>query len=173
MTTDLNDYADVLRRRVTPAGSDLFSNVTDEEMGQRIQDGFWDARLDGFLVGFTADDEGIVTPELPRDLIALAVMYAAITMLQIQVYNLNTRFAVKAGPVEFETENSASVLKTMLDQIFAQRQRLLEELDEVLGETPVYITDAAAARSASPSAYYAINGVPMFVGLWDWMTDGW
>lgn len=155
MAVDLSEFVDSLRREVTPPGSDLFSDVSDDVFTGYLSDAFWEARLDGFVASWTCDVDGVVTPitgdkEFPRELVGLLVLYGGIKILRNRIMNLNQRFSAKAGPVEYTTENSASVLSELLRQLDARRKDLLEEVEA----TPTFYYDAYLIRGHSPSVYW-------------------
>lgn len=151
MAVDLSEYVSSLRREVTPLGSDPFSTVTDTQWTDYLADSFWEARLDGFLQGWTADEDGVVSPvppntlELPREQIAAIIIYAGVRVLRNKILNTNTTFRAKAGPVEYETQNSATMLAEMLKQLKAVKDRLLDGLTESDATSVAYI-DAYSAR---------------------------
>src|SRR4051794_2613523 len=123
MAVDLTDYVPTLRREVTPPGSTLFSAVTDAVFAGYLADAFWEVKLDGFVEPWVADEDGVVIPQsdpqaatgngpfniaaydpavdMPREQIALVVLYAGIKIIRNQLLQSNTRLTAKAGPVEF------------------------------------------------------------------------
>lgn len=155
---DLSDFVESLRREVTPPGSDLFSDVNDVTFTGYLADAFWEARLDGFLSAWIADEDGFVTPmetsgeDIPRELVGLVILYAGIKILRNRLMNLNTSFRAQAGPVNYEVENSANLLTELLKQLKASKDRILEQVD--LAPTPTFYFDAYTARSNSAAAYY-------------------
>lgn len=155
---DLSDFVESLRREVTPPGSDLFTDVDDTVMTGYLADAFWEARLDGFLGVWVANEDGLVTPmetggdDLPRELIGLVILYAGVKILRNRLMNLNTAFSAKAGPVEYEVQNSANLLTEMLKQLKEAKDRILEQVD--LAPTNTYYFDAYTARNSSAAAYY-------------------
>lgn len=158
MPVDLSEYVESLKREVVPLGSTLFSGITEAQWTGFLADAFWEAKLDGFLNGFVADEDGIVTSEssgeLDRRYVALVVLYAGIRIIRNRILSLNTSFRAKAGPVEYEQENSANVMTEMLKQLRATKDRILEELDELGAATEVRVLDAFSARMFNPDSYY-------------------
>jgi hypothetical protein len=172
MSLNLADYVDSLRREVTPPGSTSFSTVDDDVFTGYLADAFWEVKLDGFNEAYVCDSEGIVIasndPEaasinlgftltdyvdgvdMPRDQVALVCLYAGIKILRNKLLESNTKLRAKAGPVEFETENSATLLVEMLKELQAVRARLLY-LKTV--NTDVALIDAFSGRSTSAAAY--------------------
>lgn len=157
MAVDLSEYAPTLRREVTPLGSTLFESITDTQLTPYLTDAFWEARLDGFLDGYTADEDGIVEPtetggeDLSLAGVALIVLYAGIKILRNRILNMNTGFRAKAGPVEFEQQNSATMLAEMLKQLRDRKNQLLDRAD-VVG-TDVILVDAYSVRLLSSASY--------------------
>lgn len=153
---DLSEFVPSLRREVTPPGTDLFPDANDDIFVGYLSDAFWEARLDGFVQKWSCDEDGIVEPldgiddDLPRELVGLLVLYAGIKILRNRIMNLNTAFRAKAGPVNYEVENSANLLTEMLKQLAARRKELLEEVEA----TPTYYHDAYFIRGHSPGAYW-------------------
>jgi hypothetical protein len=156
MAIDLADHAPSLRREVTPLGSTLFASVTDSDLTAYLADAFWEARLDGFLTGYAADEDGVVTPtsgstDLSLAGVALVVMYAGIRVMRTQILNMNTLFRAKAGPVEFEQQNSAIMLREMVRALQERRNLLIERS---LMMTDVHVIDAYSTRMLYPASYY-------------------
>jgi hypothetical protein len=160
MATDLSDYVESLEREVTPLGSATFAAISDDTWLAYLTDAFWEARLDGLMVGYTCDEDGLVTADsdgsdLPRQYVALIVLYAGIRVLRNRILNSSAsdKLRAKAGPVEFERESgsSATVLAEMLKQLRATKDRILEELDD---ETSVLYLDAFSTRLFSYSGSY-------------------
>lgn len=165
MAVDLSDYVDSLKREVVPLGSTLFSAVTLTQWTAYLTDAFWEARLDGFMTGYAADEDGIVTndtiggDDLDRRFVALIVLYAGIRVLRNRILNTNTGFRAKAGPVEFEQQNSATMLAEMLKQLRTTKDRILEELDSDM--TSTLVLDALSVRMFEPPSYW---GAPELTG---------
>lgn len=164
MAVDLADYVGALKREVIPLGSTLFASVTDTQWLAYLADAFWEARFDGFMLGYEADEDGLVEPvsgdsDLDLKYVALIVLYAGIKILRNQILNTRTSFRAKAGPVEFEQQNSATMLAEMLKQLRAIKERALEELNA--SATEVMVLDAFSVRMFSSSSYY---GAPELMG---------
>lgn len=155
MSVDLADYVDVLRREVTQPGSVLFADVDDEVFANYLSDSFWEVRLDGFLTSWT-EFEQLVDPvdvndgDITRDRIALVVLYAGIRIVRNRLLDTNTKFRAVAGPVEYEIENSASMLTEMLRQLEHTKQRLLE-MNYEAGD--VIMIDSFSGRQFDPLGY--------------------
>lgn len=152
MAVDLGDLVEPLQAEVSPPGSNLFPESTDDDWIIRLQNGFWTARLDGILSGYTEEDGEITTDnggaDMPRDLQQVVVLYAAYNTLLNQIRSQGTKFRAKAGPVEYETQNSATMFNALLEEISNRRNILISQLG-ALGIIPSYYIDNVIARSAS------------------------
>lgn len=124
--TDLSDLIDPLKREVSPPGSDLFPDATDDDWTGYLQDGFWEARLDGFLKNYTVSDDAIVTPDLPDFYKYMIVLWAGVRITRTRLSNLRTQQRSQAGPVSFEFQNSSQLLKEVLLEIKEKKQRLID-----------------------------------------------
>lgn len=157
MAVDLADFVDSLKREVIPLGSGLFADVNDDQWTAYLSDAFWEARLDGFMEGYAADEDGLIeatsSGELDRRYVALVVLYAGIRVLRNRILNMNTGFRAKAGPVEFEQQNSATMLAEMLKQLRSTKDRILQELDEAEA-TSVLALDAFSVRLFDSGSYW-------------------
>jgi hypothetical protein len=124
MSVDLNDLIPSLQRELSPPGSNLYPNATDDDWLGHLQDAFWEARIQGLLSGFTLDDQddALIVPQsgttdMTRDLQQLIVLFAGYRVTLTQFQNINSGFRAKAGPAEFEQQKSAQTLKAVLDAI--------------------------------------------------------
>lgn len=161
MAVDLADLIEPLRREVNTPGSDSFPTAFEDTYLGYLQDSFWQIKLDGItsFVGYTEDGAGVVTPidpsdeDLSRTLQQLIVLYAGIRMVRNQLLNLQTLFRSKAGPVEYETQQSAQLLKAVLDELKFQRNLVLENLSAFGGSTTYYIDSLAARESSIDSGF--------------------
>lgn len=165
MAVDLGDLIESLQREVNSPGGDSFPDATDDSFLGYLQDSFWEIRLDG-VTSFDpyVEADGIVTPsdsaddDLGRVLQQLIVLYAGIRIIRNQLLNLQTLFRAKAGPVEYETQQSALLLKAILDELKGRRNLVLGRLSDV-GTTTDYYIDALVERE------YSID-----YGLTSWFT---
>jgi hypothetical protein len=159
MAVDLADaeFIDSLKREVTPLGS-VAADVDDSVWLGYLTDAFWLARLDGFMPGYTESGGDITGPngeDLPREYVALIVLYAGIKALTIQILNTAPGFRAKAGPVEYEQDSiSATVLAEMLKQLKATKDRIIAEILGV-GATPTLYLDALSVRTFESASYWA------------------
>lgn len=153
MSVDLAELVPSLKRAVSMPGAEetTFPDANDDSFLGYLQDAFWECRLDGMLKGFVESD-GLVAPngtvELARDLQQLVVFYAGIDIVVNQIRALQTTFRAVAGPVQFEIQRSAQVLKAILDELQRRRNIVLLRLSDV-GTVPSYIIDGVVGRDIS------------------------
>lgn len=173
MVVDLVDYIDALKREVQPPGSSIFDAVSQSDWVGYLTDAFWEARLDGFLTHWVAVENSstdvTIEPttvggdDMPRQYVALVVLYAGIRVLRNRILNTNTGFRAKAGPVEFEQQNSANLLSEMLKQLKATKDRIIESLEQqAVSNLPgggVLVLDAFSARLFTPGYYFGDPGL--------------
>lgn len=156
MSVDLADFVEALQREVQPPGVTIFAGVSDDTWVGYLTDAFWEARLDGFLGGYAASTDGVIAPEsgngpdIPRQMVALVLIYAGIKIIRNRLISTNTRFHAKAGPVEIEQDYSATLLTEMAKQLSAVKDRLLALQTFT---TDVTLIDGFSARSSSGSSY--------------------
>lgn len=166
MSVDLSEVGalDALRRAVNPPGQTVVTIGDDEALG-RLQDGFWDARLDGLLSNFTVDDEGVITPlrgttDIDREEVQIVVFYAAYNALYSRLMNLNTQFRAQAGPVTYEVQQSANMLRDVAAMLKERKALILSRLAG-FGATNTYYIDSVIERTDS-----------LLMGLTDWIAAG-
>lgn len=152
MAVDLSDLIDSVKREVNAPGLDQLAGATDAEYLGNLQDGFWEAVLDGVILGYTESD-GIVTPQsgdtdLARELQQLIVLYAGFRIVRNQLRDLKTAFKTSAGPVSYEIEQSANVLKLIMDDLTQRRSIVMTRLSDIYASRAVYF-DAVQTREDS------------------------
>ena len=150
MAVDLGEFVPALRREVSvPGQAGFLDGADDDDLIGSLVDAFWRARLDDFFVGFTCDEDGLITPmvtggeDLPRTHVSVVVLYAGIKLLRNRILGLASTMRAKAGPVEYESSTSATVLTSLLSELQATQKHLLDDVREEGGytETPVAVFD--------------------------------
>lgn len=169
MAVDLSDQLiDSLKREVNPPGTDGFVDAGDADWLGHLLDSFWEAKLYGFFTNYTADEDGFVAPisgtdELGRDSQELIVLFAGARIIRNELKNKNTLFRAKAGPVEFETQNSANLLIAILKDIRSKVDLALAAIGTINSTTVAYV-DSLLGREES--IYYGDTYVPSSGGWW-------
>jgi hypothetical protein len=181
MAVDLAGLVDSLKREVSAPGEDVFPDGTDDNYIGSLTDAFWEVRLYGLLSGWEENaaarggpsnfSEGIITPigvnstydspsgyspaDLSRELQQLVVLWAAWKIVLTRMSSVRSVFRAKAGAVEFETQQAATVLKTVLDALKDRIEFLLRSLSTYGSTTAVMQFDAVLERSYAT----ALHGV--------------
>ena len=176
MAVDLGELTESLKSRVNPPGTNLYPDANDSQWLESLKTAFWEIRLAGVLADWTENyavrggptefGDGIITPlgetdatyddpsgynedtDIPRELQQFIVMWAAWNTTLAQFQNLTSSFKAKAGPVEFEESRSATILKSILDQLYGEIRRTLSNLSTYGGSTTV-VLDSVIERSYS------------------------
>lgn len=161
MAVDLGDLVESLRREVSQPGAEFttYPGASNTSFTGHLRDSFWELWIEsGLLAGYT-EAEGLVTPtteggeDLDRGLQQLIVIYAGIRILRNQIMATNTVFRAKAGPVEYETQKSASAAKAILDSLIERRNYILTTLSEQ-GAVADYYIDAVMERDDGFDAWW-------------------
>lgn len=153
MAVDITELVDNLKREVNAPGVDLFPNATQTEWEGNLMDAFWEAKLLGTLDGYTMDDDGSVTPisgdtDLSRELQQLVVFVAGLRCVRKQLQALKTVTRYKAGPVEYETQQSTQLLRALFTDLQNKLNLFLTRLSD-LGSIDDTVIDGIAARMDS------------------------
>lgn len=95
-----------------------------------LMDGFAEAQLDGWFTVFLGGDlqldvdAGTITPDTTNAQNALIVLYAAYRMILARLANLKNKVHYAASGATYETEQSASILTTLLAELAARKLQL-------------------------------------------------
>lgn len=150
-TVDLAELVPDLEGSLTIPGSvSKYSGASEEQWITKLKNGFWDAYNDGLISGFVCDEDGLVSPikgdaSFTRDLQQICLLYAAMNVVQNELMQMKTAFRAKAGSVEYETQQSAQLLKGLLDSFLQQKGLVLKRLSD-LGAVDSYYIDGVANR---------------------------
>lgn len=152
VTVDLEDLVDDVKAELNVPGTDGYTAATTTEWVNQLRNAFWEANLDGIIIGYTESD-GIVSPlsgttGLSRELQQVIIYYVGVRVVKNTLLGLKTKFAAQAGPVKYETQQSASVLKGLLDEWVHRRAVWLTRLSDI-GTVPGYYVDSVIARDNS------------------------
>ena len=152
---DLNDLIPALEAALTvPGGVSPYAAASEDEWLLKLLNGFWNAYNDGLFRGYTVDEDGLVSPtsgttDMGRDVQQIIVLYAAIDTFRATLMQMNTLFRAEAGPVKYETQQSAQVLKGLLDALMEQRKFILARLSDGGGVVDTYYIDAIQSRDSA------------------------
>lgn len=137
MAVDLFELVDPLKRAIMVPEADLYPNTTDAQWVGYLSDAFWSARIEaGLFSGYSINENDEVEntkggSDLGRDYQQIIILYAALALLTNSILATNTRFRAKAGPAEFETENSATAMRDVLTELQRRRDMILSRLSDL------------------------------------------
>lgn len=127
--SNVSELVEPLKRQVAGPGQydATFPDGDDDTLFAYLTDAFGEAQLDTFL-GTNGVDwvTGDFTTALTLGEASLVIIYAAMSIIRSQISAATTKATYKAGPVEYSTENSATVLKGMLDALAHRRDQLVK-----------------------------------------------
>jgi hypothetical protein len=160
---ELLDLVPSLQRAVAPPGEFVtyFPLATDDDLVAAVADAIAEAQLDGFLSTASLNlNAGTVTPDLNGPQQALVILYGMARVIRARIANAKNRTRYKAGPVEAEEEQSASVLVQMLRDIDTRKKELLEDakagnIARAFVMVDMYVAKAIDAPYASDLGYSA------------------
>lgn len=151
--TNAAELIEPLKRAVAPPGGfeTAFPDADDDMLFAYITDAFGEARLDAFFSDGSVDwVTGAFSPTITQAEAALLVIYASMNILTTQIRTLGTKSKYVAGPVSYETEYSAGVLRSILEEM-TNRKRLL--IKAISNGTP-WFGDAYYGRLAYPDYWF-------------------
>lgn len=153
----LADLVEAFKREVAVPGAfaSTFPSTSDEDLEAALADAFANARLDGFFSRMELDvATGTVTPDLSIAGAALVVIYAGLRMTRTQLRTLNTVVRYQAGPVEYETQQSAALLTEDLKQLERRRQELISQAVRAgRGTGSTFVIDGYVSRASAYNFY--------------------
>lgn len=132
-----------------------FPSTSDEDLSEALKDAFGMARLDGFFGGTTLDPAtGVIDPDLSVAGGALLVTYAGLRMTRQQLRVTKTLVRYKAGPTEYETQQSAAALTEDLKQLERRRRELIDAaMRSGRASASTFVIDAYAVRASNWSFF--------------------
>ena len=161
MATPVSDLRAMLSREINVPGFEQLPDITSSQLDGYIADGFWETRLLGMLESYTlTDGTELATPvgsiikqasddgDLPEQYQMLVVIVAGLKMLRLKALNLAVSFSAKAGPVEYEQQTSATVLRAILDSLESRLNELQASYSDLFAGSMVYF-DGVLQRERS------------------------
>lgn len=164
--TNVADLVEPLKREVAVPGTfdSVYPNTTDTDLEGSLADAFGTAQISGYfldqVISDLDDDPVTVTPDLSPAGRALVVIFAAERILTSQIMSLKQRVAYEAGPVKYETENSATVLVEILKQMRLRREAIVKAAESARSAGTFQMADMYADRVTGTEGL--IVGDPVF-----------
>jgi hypothetical protein len=165
--TDLAQYTDSVRNIIARPGTfaDLFPETTDDHLLAVLTDGLAECHLEGTLLDYIADADGLVRPQISSGQAALIVLYSGVRLIRAELLNRVTSAKYVAGPVSAETTYATNVLRDIMRVLEAQKTRITTDLLAGRGAGSAFLmADAYVAKS--------LGITPNGVGYSDWALAG-
>jgi hypothetical protein len=128
MADDLSESLDSLRYLVARPGT------------------FAEAHLEGLLLTYESDEDGIITPALSSGQVATVVLFAAVRFMRAELFNRNTSVTYKAGSADYETTQATNILRDILKALEAQKLRVINAGASNGAGAAFYMADQYLAR---------------------------
>lgn len=162
MATTIASMRQALLREINVPGFPQLASINQGQIDGYIADGFWEARLLGLLSDYTlTDGTEFATPpgsvikkasddsDLPPEYQILVVIIAGLKLLRLKALDLAVSIRAHAGPVEYEQQISATVLRAILESLERRVAFLHANYSTLLGATTFIYFDAELQREAS------------------------
>lgn len=170
MATSVASITESLNREINVPGFPQFPDIDAGDMLGYVEDGFWEGRLMGVFKGWTIvagstltspesgnwiTDTGGSEEDFSEEDQMFLVIIAGFRLLQRKALNLAQNYRAQAGPVEYEVQMSATVLRELL-QSFERRLKVYAELYSELISAEVFVYMDGVAQSS----YAMVAGLP-------------
>lgn len=162
MATPVADVVPMLQREVNVPGAELFPDALAGDYLGYVEDGFWEGRLSGVFKGWTIiDGADLTTPATGRfitndnedDFSEMNQMFLAIIggfrLIQRKAFDLAQNLRAHAGPVEYEKQISATVLRELIQSLERRLAGYKELYSELVPASAFYYMDGLAQSSYS------------------------
>lgn len=159
MATPVTDLRPVLRREINIPGFEQLPDIGNSELDGYIKDGFWEARLLGMLSTYTlTDGTEFATPtgdvikkiaddgDLEPQYQVLVAIVAAMKMLRLKTLSLAVNLRAHAGPVEYEQQASATVLRAILESLSRRLNEIKTAYSSIIPAGALYYFDGELQR---------------------------
>jgi hypothetical protein len=128
----------------------FYPETTDDMVLQCLIDGMAEAQLEGLLLTYAADEDGVLTPALSAGQAALVTLFAAVRFLRAELLNRNTSVVYEAGSAHYETTQATNILRDILKGLSAQKDALVAAASggsgSDAGNVAFYMADQYLAR---------------------------
>ncbi len=166
MATITQDLIPMFNREINVPNSEQILGLSAANKIGYIEDGFWDARLSGMLTTYTVVDGLEVVPpatagknyfvdiaskakDLPTELQMMVVIIGGFRLLRLKIMGLAVNFTAEAGPVSFEQQASATVLRSLLANLQGRIQELKKQYSDEFGNAGFFYMDGVAQAAVA------------------------
>jgi len=172
MATKIADLIPMFDRETNIPGDPQITTVSAGQKIGYIEDGFWDVRLAGMLGTYTVMDGADVVPpeivgtkyftdqataelDLEKQYWMLINIFAGFRLLRLKIMDLAVNFKAVAGPVSYEQQASATVLRALLDNLQGRIQELKGQYSNEFSQSVFVLMDGLAQAE-----YATLNALP-------------
>lgn len=171
MSTLIADLIPMFNREIDIPGSGQIVTSAAAKLGY-LEDGFWDIRLGGMLGGYTValgedltppgttgskyfTDQASLSEDLDQKFWMMITIFAGFRLLRLKIMQLAVNFTAEAGPVSYEQQASATVLRALLDSLERRIAELKVSYSDLIPSNVFVVMDGLAQ-----SEYATLNALP-------------
>ncbi len=165
----LADATDSVRFLVARPGTfgDFYPETTDDQVLGVLIDALGECHLEGLLMTYESDSDGLLTPELSSGQVATVVLFAAVRFMRAELFNRNTSVVYKAGTADYETTQATNILRDILKALEAQKLRVIATGALSGGGAAFYMADQFLTRVVADWApVHLESGSSVIVSGW-------
>lgn len=168
MATNVFDMVPQLQREVNPPGYELFPDALPGDFLGYVTDGFWEGRLMGVFSGWTVKDGSELQTPVSGTFITnddednfpdmeqmFCTIIAGFRLIQRRAVTLAQNLRAEAGPVEYESQISATVLREIMQSMERRLNQFKELYSDVIAAEVFYYMDGVAQAN-----YALLAGLP-------------
>jgi hypothetical protein len=150
MTAEMADLVESLRYLVARPGTfeQFYPETTDDALISCLCDGLAEAHLEGLLMAYDCDENGIVSPALSSGRAAVVVLFAGLRFIRSELLNRSEAVVYKAGSAVYEATQSTNILRDIMKALQAQKDRIVAKFADggTGGSSAFYMADQYLAR---------------------------
>jgi hypothetical protein len=126
----------------------FYPETTDDMLLQVLIDGMAEAHLEGLLLTYDSDEDGLLDPALTSGQAALVVLFSAVRFLRAELLNRSTSVDYKAGTANYSATQATNILRDILKGLVAQRDATIRLMGSAGGAGAVFaMADQYLARA--------------------------
>jgi len=149
--TDLADHVQSLRNMIARPGlfGTLFPETTEDDLVQVLRDGLAECHLEGMLLEYESDDNGVVIPDLPSGAMSMVVIFSGARLLQAEMLNRMTDRQYTAGPVSLQETQATNIVRDIMRDLKEQKKRIIETRRTIGAGHAFHMADAYLVNAFS------------------------
>ena len=125
---EMDEAVPSLRNLVARPGTfaTFYPETTEDDLIQVLVDALAECHLEGLLLSHHSDEFGTLDNRMTSGQAACVILFAAARFVRAELINRHGSVTYKAGSAEYSTSQSANVLRDILADLRAQRQRVID-----------------------------------------------